>query len=237
MNYGELCIKADTWIRSNCWLAVFDILGFSNLIAVNKDDLQAFSMRVDYEETIKHLESSCKAYLPGSLDYCWFSDTFLIYTSDDSARSYTIIQSASKHFIEKCIYSRIPIRGAIAVGSLMRTEDNRSFIGGAFLEALEYGEDQDWIGLLITPNAIKKAESYGLYPIRHDFVRSDDIPMRKFTGQNILAYRFQNGAANYPSPLLPRLHDMKSHAENKYRPKYERTEQFIAKNYQWLTRR
>jgi len=231
-----VCIKADTWIKSNCWLVVFDILGFSNLIATNKDDLQAFSVRVDYEQTIEHLENSCEAYSPGGLDYCWFSDTFLIYAADDSARSYTIIQLASKHFIEKCIYSRIPIRGAISVGAVMHTEDSKAFIGGAFIEAIKYGNDQDWIGLIITPNAIKKAESYGLNPTHHDFVQSDDIPMRDFKGQNILAYRFQNGAANYPSPLLPSLRDMKLHSEKKYHHYYEKTEKFIIKYYKWSTR-
>ena len=85
-------------------------------------------MRVDYEETIKFLQHSCDAYKPGSLEYCWFSDTFLMYTSDDSASSYTIIQSAAKHFIERCLYSRIPIRGAIAVGTLWHSEDNRSLV-------------------------------------------------------------------------------------------------------------
>jgi hypothetical protein len=233
MNYGELFIKADTWIKSNCWLAVFDILGFSNLAAVDKDDRQAFSVRVDYEETIQHLEDIRKNCSSDCFDYCGFSDTFLLHTPDDSARSYTIIQSASKRFIKKCILSRIPARGAIAVGSLMRTKDNRAFIGNTFLEAYKYAEDQDWIGLLITPNASLKAESYGLCPTRHDFVRSDDIPMRKFTGQNILAYRFQNGAANHSSPLLPMLRDMKLHSDEKYRYIYERTEQFIDKNYQW----
>ncbi len=183
------------------------------------------------------LESSCDDYFPGSLNYCWFSDTFLIYTSDDSAQSYTIIQAASKIFIDKCICSRIPIRGAIAVGTFMRGKDNRSFIGSAFIEAFKYAEDQDWIGLLITPNAIKKAESYGLYPTRHDFVRSDNIPMRKFKDQNIVAYRFQNGAANFPSHLLPCLRDMKHRSEEKYRSKYERTEQFINEYYQCLPRR
>ena len=234
MNFYESLKKADEWVKSNCWLAVFDILGFSNLIAVDQDDLKAFSVRVDYEETIKYLERSCNEYQLGSLQYSWFSDTFLMYTLDDSARSYTIIQSAAKHFIEKCIYSRIPIRGAITVGPLWRTKDNRSFIGNAFLEAFKYAEDQDWIGLLITPNAIKKAKSDGLCPTHHDFVQSDDIPMRNFTDQNILAYRFQNGAANYSSPLLPKLCEMKLHSEEKYHNKYESTMQFIEKNYSYL---
>lgn len=235
MNYGELFIKADTWIRSNCWIAVFDILGFRNIITLIEDNQQAFNVRVDYEETIKNLESSCNDYFHGSLAYSWFSDTFLIYTSDDSARSYTIIQSASKIFIDKCICSRIPIRGAIGFGSLMRTVDNRSFIGSAFLEAFEYAEDQDWIGLLLTPNAIKKVKSYGLDPTHHDFVQSDVIPMRKFRNHDILAFRFQNGAANFPSYLIPALCDMKGSSGDKYRSKYEKTEQFIRNNYKWIT--
>jgi hypothetical protein len=226
--------KADKWNKSDCWIAVFDILGFSNLIATNKDDMQAFYIRVDYEETIRHLKDSCESYKSGSLQYCWFSDTFLMYTSDDSAESYIVIQYASKYFIEKCIYSRVPIRGAISFGVLYHTEDNRSFIGTAFLEAFEYAEDQDWIGLLITPSAVKKAESLGMYPTRHDFVQSNEIPLRKCNRQNVLAYRFQNGAANFPSPLIPILCDMKGVSKDIYRRKYENTEKFIQRNYRYV---
>jgi len=43
--------RADSWIVSDCWLACFDILGFRNLINVNKDDFAAFNVRVDYEDT------------------------------------------------------------------------------------------------------------------------------------------------------------------------------------------
>lgn len=225
--------NAESWIISDCWLACFDILGFRNLMSVDKDDPKAYSVRVDYEETIENLEKSCRRYEKGCLDYCWFSDTFLMFTPDDSARSYVVIQFAAKHFIGHCINSRIPIRGAISVGSFMRTRDNRSFIGEAFLDAFEYAEDQDWIGLLITPAAIKKAESYSLFPIRHDFVRSENIPMRKFPSEDVLAYRFQNGSANYACPVLSKLRDMKSQSEERYRAKYERTEQFIEKHYKW----
>ena len=191
-------------------------------------------MRVDYEETIKNLKESCEHYETGYLDYCWFSDTFLMFTPDDSARSYCVIEFAAKHFIENCICARIPIRGAISVGSFMHSKDNRSFIGNAFIEAYEYGEDQDWLGLIITPKAIEKAKSYDLFPVRHDFVQSDKIPLRKFSNKDVLAYRFQNGAANYPCHLLPMLRDMKLHSDEKYRYKYERTEKFIEKHYSWL---
>ncbi len=157
-----------------------------------------------------------------------------MFTPDDSPQSYVVLQSAAKHFLMKCLGSRIPIRGAISVGHFVRSKDNRAFMGKAFLDAFEYGEDQDWLGLVLTPTAISKARSFDLEPIHHDFVRSDNIPMRKFHHQDVLAFRLSNGAANFPSYLLPRLHDMKMHSEEKHRGKYERTEKFIEEHYSYL---
>lgn len=226
--------NAERWIKADCWLAYFDILGFANLMSVENDEFKALQIRVDYEETIKNLKESCHEYEHGSLDYCWFSDTFMLFTADDSPRSYCVIEFAAKKFITHCFYSRIPIRGAISVGSFMRSQDNRSFIGKAFLDAYRYGEDQDWLGLLMTPKAIAKAESYELYPARHDFVKSDKIPMRKLPNNDVLAYRFQNGETNFSCPVLPMLRDMKLLSDEVYRGKYERTEQFIDDHYRWL---
>lgn len=91
----------------------------------------------------------------------------------------------------------------------------------------------DWIGLILTPTAIKKIESYGVSPVG-DFVQSDEIPMRALRGQEVLAYRFQDGAANFPCPLLPMLNDMKVSSHERYRSKYDRTVKFIEKHYHWL---
>jgi hypothetical protein len=224
--------NAKKWIKSNCWLASFDILGFRNLMSIHKEDTIAHRVCIDYEITIENLKESCPENI-GHLDYCWFSDTFLIFTPDDTSTSYCVIQSAAKRFIENCISSYVPIRGAISVGPFMRTEDNRSFIGKAFLDAYEYSGDQDWLGLLLTPTAIKKVEAYGLSLI-YDFILSEDIPMRKFSNKDVMAYRFQNGAANIPSIFLPKLREMKSISDEKHGHKYERAIQWIEKNYRWL---
>ncbi len=224
----------DNWILSENWIACFDILGFKKLISSEDDDFKAFSIRLDYEETVLHLKKTCTDYKPEGIDYCWFSDTFLMFTPDDSPQSYVVIQSAAKYFLTKCLYSRIPIRGAVSVGHFVRSNDNRAFMGKAFLEAFEYAEDQDWLGLVFTPAAISKARSFNLEPTHHDFVRSDNIPMRKFNRQNVLAFRLSNGAANFSSPLLPMLHDMKMHSEEEHRDKYERTEKFIEEHYSYI---
>lgn len=227
-------VRKTIWNKASCWIASFDILGFKELVNIDVETIEAEFVQEDYEATLSHLESRCEAYSPGCLDYLWFSDTFVMFTPDDSATSYTVIQQAAKHFIEECIYSSIPIRGAISVGSLIRGHDNRSLLGKAFIDVHMFGEDQDWLGLILTPEAIRKTKSYGLDPTHHDFISSDQIPMRKCRNEGVLAYRFQNGRANFPSPLLAYLENMKQKAGPKHYLKYERTIAFIKKHYRCI---
>jgi hypothetical protein len=219
------------WKVNSCWVASLDILGFTNLVNINGDTIEIDFIQEDYEKTLDHLKSRCDEYSPGSLEHLWFSDTFVMYTPDDSARSYAVIQQAAKHFIEECLYSSIPIRGAVSVGTFVRSHDGRALMGSAFVDAHIYGDDQDWLGLILTPSAIKKAKSYGLEPSHHDFVFSNEIPMRKYIESEVAAYRFQNGSDNFSSPLLPILKNMKHKAGTAHHAKYDRTIDFIKKHY------
>ena len=222
------------WAFANCWVASFDILGFKNLVNIDGETFEASLVLEDYEETLAHLQSTCSDYHSGSLDYCWLSDTFIIFTPDDSALSYSLIQQAGKHFFEKCLYSSVPIRGALAVGPFIRSHDGRSLMGKAFIEAFTCGEDQNWLGFLLSPSAISKARSFGLEPAHHDFVYSDDIPMRKGKAQDVMAYRLQNGRANFSSPLIHFLQQMRHQAGIPHFEKYDRTIQFLQNHYRTI---
>jgi hypothetical protein len=222
------------WRVRDCWVASFDILGFKNLVNVDGSSFAAACIQDDYEETLEHLEKSCNGYHEGDLEYCWLSDTFIMFTPDNSAKCYSVIQQAAKHFIEKCLYSSIPIRGAVSVGSFISSHDNRSLMGRAFIDAFVCGEDQDWLGLLLTPQAVAKARSFGLEPSRHDFVVSPNIPMRKCAPTEVMAYRFQNGSANFDSPLIPVLEDMMRRSDTTHHPKYQCTIDFIKAHYRYL---
>jgi hypothetical protein len=227
--------SSQEWIHTKCWVACFDILGFKNLVSFEDDEsLQITFLIEDYEKTLEHLRKSSEPYQEGDIEYCWLSDTFVFFTSDDSARSYAVLQQAAKRFITECTYSKIPIRGGISVGHITRSKDNRSFMGKAFIDAFVYAEDQDWIGLLLTPTAIEKAKSYGLFPERHDFVKSSRIPMRKCQNAEVMAYRFQNGSANFSSPLITMLSQMRHSSGEKHHHKYDGTIQFIEENYRYI---
>ena len=219
------------WNVRDCWVASFDILGFKNLVNIDGASFRAQMVQEDYDQTLEHLQKSAEHFSPGDLSYLWLSDTFVIFTNDDQGRSYGLIQSAAKLFIEKCLYSGIPMRGAISVGSLATTDDNRAVMGEAFIDAFITGEDQDWIGLLLTARAISKAQTLGLEPSRHNFVATAEIPMRKCVSTDVLAYRFQNGAANFNSPFIPILQSMKQQAGAAHKHKYQRTIDFISAHY------
>ena len=219
------------WQCSTCWVAVFDILGFKRWADTESASISAMISQDSVEVALGHLKVHCAELSSGPLDYLWFSDTFVMYSRDDSASSYSVIQQAAKHFMEGCLYSSIPLRGALSCGSLIRSADNRVLMGKAFVDAHLYGEDQDWIGFVLTPAAIGKVRSYGLEPKHHDFVASEAIPMRRYKTSNVLAYRFQNGAANFASPFLPVLEGLKNVAGEENEAKYDRTIAFIQKHY------
>lgn len=227
--------ESEHWVRTDCWVACFDILGFKNLVSFENDEsLQITFLIEDYEKTLEHLKTSCEPYQEGDVEHCWLSDTFVLFSKDDSDRSYSVLQQAAKQFITECTFSKVPIRGAISVGHITRSKDNRSFMGKAFIDAFVFAEDQDWIGLILTPTAIMKANTYGLFPERHDFVKSGSIPMRKCAGTGVMAYRFQNGSANFASPLLTMLGQMKHSAAEEHHKKYEGTMRFIEENYRYI---
>lgn len=95
-----------------------------------------------------------------------FSDTLLItfshvhtdfgITKSELDKSYDLLCIASSYagFFSSCALSMgIPFRGGISFGDFL--EDNNSIMGDALIDAAEYYELPDWIGISLTPSAYK----------------------------------------------------------------------------------
>jgi hypothetical protein len=99
--------------RKDSWIAVFDILGFKELIRQTDRDFPRELLTERLEELIGVLDSRPSE---GGVEHLILSDTFVIWTPDLEPRSYPWFLRKCKDLITRSIYIELPIRGAISVG-------------------------------------------------------------------------------------------------------------------------
>jgi len=133
---------------SNRWFCYLDLLGFTNLIR-NGEAEHVIPL---YNQVVKELRQQVTARESLDVSYSWFSDTFIIFSNRNTLREFDNVQTAARKFFVRLLLARIPVRGAISYGKLYTQKDDNIFIGEALIEAYEYGEKQDWLGLLLSPS-------------------------------------------------------------------------------------
>ncbi|MCX5662951.1 MAG: hypothetical protein NTW19_24975 [Planctomycetota bacterium] len=140
-----------------CWLCCIDLLGFRDKVRADK----LGEVICIYNDCVNHLRR-IKTYQDATgLTYQWFSDTFIIYSQDDSDNALSMVEQAGRHFTQTLVRNLIPLRGAITCGRLHSDAKNNIIIGDALIDAYEYSESQNWIGLVRTPQVYKKRPELG----------------------------------------------------------------------------
>ncbi len=143
------------YIRGNDrirWVGYFDLLGTRRLVKSGKTR-QVFD---SFAEAVKALGILNR---PGtSIFNAWFSDTFIIYSDDDSQQAFAAVEKMCRWFMTALIWRKIPVRGSISCGRFYSDEAHSVYFGPALIEAYEWSEGQDWIGLVLCPSCIEKLE-------------------------------------------------------------------------------
>ena len=209
------------------WVAYFDLLGMRERIRQG-DHLGVFEA---YQQVIEYLESRRQSH--ARVGFTWFSDTFVLTTVDDSGPSFSELEQVARLFMYFMLRAHLPLRGAMAHGSMYCDHRARILIGQAMVEAHDYGESQDWIGLLICPSAEAAMDRLGLAVAeRLDYAHWQPVwkagktpsgaPAR--VGACLLG-RIIDGRSN--SDLIETLRGMALRCPARDRPKYERAIQFV----------
>lgn len=220
------------WTRHQSWVAVFDALGFTNRVEqASKNDVAHEILVGQIEDLLQEVNSDVAQR--GKLKSLVFADTIVILTPTAEPRDYPWFLLQCQNLITRSIYLRLPLRGAISIGQTHVAEHHPILLGAPFLEAHRYCDDQDWVGLLLTPSATRALRTAELDPRHHDFV-DGPIPLRKCPPDGVLAFRFQSGVANFASPLRRYLREMMQLAPDGAKGKYERTIEHIKKHYRWV---
>ncbi|MGP8174782.1 MAG: hypothetical protein ACLP7O_09570 [Terracidiphilus sp.] len=221
------------WQSYDAWVAHFDLLGFKTKLKT----LPISILQQQVNEIVKDLQAEVKEFKE-NVDCLFYADTFIFYSKSDETKDYPGLLHIATHFMEKCIYKGIALRGAISFGEIAVGNDKRIMIGSAFLDSHQYGEDQDWLGLVLTPTASNRLKEVKLYPARHRFIYGE-IPRRECAKSNdqLYAYSFCRGVYNFPCPLLRKLKELKLLSPEDAKPKYENTIKFIEKHWRMVQSR
>jgi hypothetical protein len=214
-------MKKNNFIFPNRWVAFFDILGFSDEVVKANSDYHYFSILNSYNEVLEALSRKCDVDSKNLL-HTWFSDSFIIYSKNDSPKAYVTLQSVAKQFMTTCLFNRVPLRGAISFGPLYANKTTQTFIGKALVEAYHASEEQNWIGFVLTEAAINKVNEYGIFPQRHGFAKTQ-VPTKKSTIITSMAYTFFQGEANFANPAIRILEDIKQSVPDYCKVKYDNT--------------
>jgi hypothetical protein len=213
--------------QSPRWLGYFDLLGTSELIRSRKTE----EVLIAYKEALDHLTRLDKRYVY----HAWFSDTFILYSEDDSAVAFSTIEQTCRWFAFALLIRGIALRGALACGEFYADRTNSLYLGAAFLEAYECGENQDWIGFILCPSSVERLDvlklpikerlNYVEYPVPFKRPQYQEAKV----GVCILGnWIFSSDGSN---TLLPKLQQMNaSQTDPLIRRKYERTIEFLIKH-------
>lgn len=220
-------IQANPELFMKRWVSYIDLLGFSKIVQ-DKDWASVFSY---YTSAIKKLKNRSKT----KINRTWFSDTFIIYSIDNTASSFAAIESMTRWFIFYLVSGDIPARGAISYDDFYADSENNVFFGKALIEAYSYGENQDWIGFILCPSAIKQMDVIGLPADERLHYAYWDIPYKRKNHSltpNLPAYIIGNeGEINGRNVCLEKLEEMKSRqSDGRIIQKYVNSIEFITKN-------
>ncbi len=239
----DVCWDKKKVIKGNCWVAYFDLLAFRDKFN-NLKDPNSLKAEVDvyFKEILEEAKEGVQQHkeLLKDIQYGFYSDTFFFYIPvDETGHSYTVIDSLAKQFFTKCIWHRKPLCGALSFGLFYAEKEENIYIGPAFINAYEYVEKQEWIGLVITPKACCKLKEYNFKPFQSCEYTAYNVPVKgkkKFEyekttipleAENLFSYKHY-----IHNQIENRINQMKKEAENKRVDqsilfKYENTSRFI----------
>jgi hypothetical protein len=136
------------------YIALFDVLGFSELIARESrgPELERYFDAIDQATNKIH-----------DVQYVVFSDTIVITTPSRSHEDLLQIVRASSYAMHYLLKEGLPTRGAISYGTYYRSRSDKGVViaGPAFIEAYHFEKSQDWVGITLAPSVLREVADLG----------------------------------------------------------------------------
>jgi hypothetical protein len=133
-------------------------------------DIQAYSQFINQQETPEMAIAKVNEFMRGvrintdfysiKLDFTVLSDTVIMVVDTTRAPLFTgsveSMLTTSSWILETAMKLKLPVRGAIGGGDYF--SDGEMIISTALVDAATFEKEQDWLGAVITPTALKLIE-------------------------------------------------------------------------------
>lgn len=138
-------VNPDYWKKR--WLVYLDLLGSSKK-ALTESLPIVFN---HYAHAISAFRDGL--YFETTLEKVWFSDTFIIYSQDDSAPSFSEIHGVTHIFVDRLLRYGIPVCGAMSCDYFYADQENSLYFGKALIDAYGLSENINYIKYILTRSA------------------------------------------------------------------------------------
>lgn len=139
----------------NGYVAFLDILGFKELVSRSSFDDDF----VQYTDIINEATKT-----NNNLNYVTFSDCVVINTKSRNPQDFSGILRAVSEIVHRLLVEMsVPVCGCISAGTFSRLEslNNDVMIAGMpIVDAYQYEQKQDWVGVILSPSALKNNAEY-----------------------------------------------------------------------------
>ena len=197
-------------MRANYFIAVCDILGFSDLVRDNELGVVVDGSLGWFRKALRH--SVHKAAFPteapptpdldrhNKIGVAWFSDTILFYSKEDTDASIQELLSTVGWLVfETMIHGRTRVRGGVAYGDAYIDPVNSLFVGRPIVEAYNLEQRQQWSGAALAPSAVQRLPEAARTGTFADWwVKPYDVPLKKKETLSTLAVNWNQGI-HHPS--------------------------------------
>jgi hypothetical protein len=200
------------------YVSFLDILGFANLVESTK--------LADVMGRLSHVLSAVLPTVKGlgkvpndprqfhvgltvhKLTVFSFSDTFVLYSEDDSHDSFFQIVAGSKLFCSNLMSIGLPVRGALTLGEAEHIPNTQHLVGKAIVRAARLEKIQEWFGVVIDPQIIDRRHQQILdMPILKPLTVDYTVPVKQGESlpipTRVINWRFNLVAQNGIASLFP----------------------------------
>ncbi len=151
----------------SCYIAFFDILGFKDLVQYNSHEelSKIFFGAFDFSilASINDAKVSIKNPIETVLNSITISDSIIYWTNGSSLEDFFLIFQTSATLMITALSLGLPLRGAISVGPLSRSQGSYDFnkastrsavIGKPIVDAFLLEKEQNWSGCIVDEKCI-----------------------------------------------------------------------------------